>query len=122
MEFSSPPRRAREIFQRKRPAAPAEAISRRKLMSTKKSASKARAKKPAVKKAPVKKSAAAPVKKAVTKAKTKVTKTMEPKPKATNPPQKDVGIFGVIQKNIQEGISVITETILPTPKRASRKR
>lgn len=98
-------------------------------MSTKKSARPTPARKPAAKKAPAKKSAA-PVKKAVTKARAKVAKTvspkpkktMDPKPKATKPSKKDVGIFGVIQKNIQEGISVITETILPTPKRRRGKK
>ncbi len=107
-------------------------------MSTKKSARKTPIRKPAARKAPAKKPAAASVKKAVSKAGTNVTKTvapppkkttspqpkktMEPKPIRTNPAKKDVGIFGVIQKNIQEGISVLTETILPTPKRTPRRR
>jgi hypothetical protein len=79
-------------------------------------AKKPAAKKPAVK-AAAKKVAAAPA-----KAKAAVKRTLQPKPKATHPSKKDVGIFGTIQKNIQEGIAVITETILPTPKKKARKR
>lgn len=68
------------------------------------------------------KSPAKTVKKAVAKAKAKTTRTLNPKPRATRTQKKDVGLFGALQKNIQDGISVITETILPMPKRSSRRR
>lgn len=94
---------------------------------TKSPANKKPAAPKAVKTAPAKKAPAKPVtppktKTAPAKAKAEVKRVLKPKPKATNPSKKDVGIFGAIQKNIQEGIAVITETILPAPKKKTRKR
>ena len=77
-------------------------------------------KKPAAKKAPAKRAAAPAKRKTATKAAPK-RPALKPKPKGTHPSKKDVGIFGAIQKNIQEGLSVITETILPSPKKKSRR-
>lgn len=68
------------------------------------------------------KSSARTAKKAVTTAKAKTARTLKPKPKATRTQKKDVGLFGALQKNIQEGLSVLTETILPSPKKSSRKK
>jgi hypothetical protein len=76
-------------------------------------------------KTPAKKAAKSPAKtakKAVAKAKAKTTRTLKPKPRATRTQKRDVGLFGSLQKNIQEGLSVITETILPSAKKSSRRK
>lgn len=88
--------------------------------SKKKPAAVKAVKKALTKKAPAKKAPAKKAAPAKTKAAPKRT-TLKPKPKATHPSKKDVGIFGAIQKNIQEGIAVITETILPAPTKKTRK-
>jgi hypothetical protein len=93
------------------------------MSAAKKTKSPTRKKTPAakaVRKSPAKR-AAAPAKAAPrTKAAPK-RPALKPKPKGTHPSKKDVGIFGVLQKNIQDGLSVITETILPSPKKKGRR-
>lgn len=79
-------------------------------------------KKTATKKTPAKRAAAPAKPKASPKTKAAPKRpALKPKPKGTRTPKKDVGIFGTIQKNIEEGLSVITETILPSTKKKSRR-
>jgi hypothetical protein len=79
-------------------------------------------KKTSTKKAPAKR-AAAPARKAASRTKAAPKPpSLKPRTKGTHPSKKDVGIFGTIQKNIEEGLSVIAETILPSTGKKSRRR
>jgi|GEM_PF-4923213 hypothetical protein len=48
-------------------------------------------------------------------------RTLKPKPRGTHPSKKDVGIFGRIQKNLEEGLSALTGTLLPSPDKKSAR-